>query len=99
MVKSSQMGPKFRKAAGRTNKKVAGSVGLDRPDGDRRIHRIGGGTVDNLRLKPKEATLENPGISVLKVSSPGEASRQIREAFPRAKDLHQAAKIVGSTTE
>jgi hypothetical protein len=39
---------------------------------NRDIHRIGGGAVENLRLKPKEATLEKPGISVLKAASPQE---------------------------
>lgn len=54
------------------------------------IHRIGGGGVDNLRLKP--------GISVLKAPTPGEAARQIREAFPAARALGEAARVVGSTT-
>lgn len=54
--------------------------------------------MENLRLKPKEATLNPPGISVLKAPSPSEAARQIREAFPVAEELHEAAKVVGSTT-
>lgn len=54
--------------------------------------------MENLRLKPKEATLNPPGISVLKALSPGEAARQIREAFPNAEELHEATRIVGSTT-
>ncbi len=62
------------------------------------IHRIGGGNVENLRLKPKEATLNPPGISVLKAPSPADAARQIREAFPNAEELHEAARVVGSTT-
>lgn len=62
------------------------------------IHRIGGGSVENLRLKPQEATLNPPGISVLKALTPHEAAEQIRAAFPRAVDLHEAAKIVGTTT-
>jgi hypothetical protein len=65
----------------------------------RDIHRIGGGSVDNLRLKPKEAALDEPGISVLKAPTPGDAARQIRQAFPKARALHEAAKTVGSTTE
>jgi hypothetical protein len=63
------------------------------------IHRIGGATVENLRLKPREAALDIPGISVLKCDTPGEAARQIRAAFPKAKGLHEAAKTVGSTSE
>ena len=62
------------------------------------IHRIGGGSVENLRLKPKEATLSPPGISVLKAPSPSEVARQIRKAFPEAEELHEIAKVVGSTT-
>jgi hypothetical protein len=63
------------------------------------IHRIGGGDVANLRLKPTEAQLNPPGISVLKAPSPGDAASQIRQAFPQASALHQAARTVGSTTE
>lgn len=64
----------------------------------RDIHRIGGANVDNLRLKPREAALEIPGISVLRAGSPQEAARQIRAAFPKAWALHEASRVVGSTT-
>jgi hypothetical protein len=47
----------------------------------------------------RESTLAIPGISVLRCPSPGEAARQMRAAFPRAKGLHEAAKTVGLTTE
>jgi len=63
------------------------------------IHRIGGATVENLRLKPAEEQLEPPGISVLKFATPGEAAAAMRAALPRAKGLHEAAKTVGTTTE
>lgn len=63
------------------------------------IHRIGGGTLENLRLKPAEATLEPPGISVLTCSSPKDAADQIRTAFPIASSLHEAAKTIGTTSE
>lgn len=63
------------------------------------IHRIGGGTVENLRLKPAEEKLTPPGISVLKFDTPGEAATAVRAAFPKAQGLHEAAKTVGSTTE
>lgn len=63
------------------------------------IHRIGGGTVDNLRLKPAEMGLDPPGISVLKSPTPGEAASQLRKTFPRAMQLHEDAETVGSTTE
>jgi hypothetical protein len=67
--------------------------------GGRDIHRIGGASVENLRLKPQEAVLDIPGISVLKAASPADAARQMRATFPRAKPLHEAAKTVGSTSE
>lgn len=63
------------------------------------IHRIGGASVENLRLKPREAALDVPGISVLKAATPDEVARQMRAAFPKAKALHEATKTVGSTTE
>src|SRR5437867_1054197 len=62
------------------------------------MHRIGGSSVENLRLKPREATLNSPGISLLHAPSPQEAARQIREAFPAADELHAAAQVIGSTT-
>ncbi len=55
--------------------------------------------MENLRLKPAEAALNPPGISVLKAPTPGDAAAQVRAAFPTAKGLHQSAKTVGSTTE
>jgi hypothetical protein len=63
------------------------------------IHRIGGGTVENLRLKPAEAALDLPGISVLKNPTPADAAAQMRATFPKATNLHEAAKTVGSTSE
>ena len=54
--------------------------------------------MENLRLKPREATLDPPGISLLQALSPGEAARQMREAFPAANALHAAAQVVASTT-
>jgi hypothetical protein len=62
------------------------------------IHRIGGGSAENLRLRPQEERLNPPGISVLKAPTPAEAAHQIRAAFPQATDLHEAAKVVGSTS-
>jgi hypothetical protein len=55
--------------------------------------------VENLRLKPAEAALHPPGISVLKAPTPGEAAAQVRAAFPKAVGLQQAAGTVGSSTE
>ena len=63
------------------------------------VHRIGGGTVANLRLKPREAALAVPGISVLRCDTPQEAADQMRAAFPHATALHVAARTVGSTSD
>lgn len=62
------------------------------------IHRIGDSSIENLRLKAKETQLNPPGISVLRASSPAEAVRQIREAFPNAEELHEVAQVVSSTS-
>jgi hypothetical protein len=63
------------------------------------IHRIGGGTVENLRLKPREAALDVPGISVIKAPTPDDAAREIRMGFPRARGLHEQAGTIGTTSE
>lgn len=42
--------------------------------------------------------LHPPGISLLRATSPGEAARQIRAAFPLADALHEVAQVIGSTT-
>jgi hypothetical protein len=65
------------------------------------VHRIGGGVVDNLRLKPKEEMLTPPGISVLLGGSPAEAAEQMREAFPDPRKfarLHEQSATVGSAS-
>ena len=67
--------------------------------GSGELHRIGGSGVENLRLNPREATLNPPGISLLQCASPRDAARQIQESFPTAeKLLEAAAQAVGSTT-
>src|SRR3954451_6342256 len=63
----------------------------------RDIHRIGGGQVENLRLKPLEAGLDPPGISVLRAPSPVNAAIQIRNTFPGARELHEASRVIGSS--
>lgn len=68
-------------------------------DGNRDIHRIGGASVENLRLKPREATLNPPGISVIRAPTPGAAAQEIRTGLPKAKNLHEQAKTIGSTSE
>lgn len=62
------------------------------------IHRIGGASIENLRLKPNEAKFNPPGISVLKSPTPGEAAAEMRAAYPNATRLHEAAKTVGTST-
>lgn len=64
----------------------------------RDMHRIGGSSVENLRLKPREAMLSPPGISLLQAPPPEDAAHQMREAFPAAEGLHEAAQVISSTT-
>ncbi|HEY5864192.1 MAG TPA: hypothetical protein VI542_01355 [Candidatus Tectomicrobia bacterium] len=54
--------------------------------------------MENLRLKPREVTLNPPGISLLRAPSPEDAARQLREVFPAADALHNAAQVIASTT-
>jgi hypothetical protein len=63
------------------------------------IHRIGGASVGNLRLKSREAALDVPGISVIKAPTPDAAAQEIRTGLPKAKALHEQAKTIGSATE
>jgi hypothetical protein len=62
------------------------------------VHRIGGASIENLRLKAKEAKLRPPGISVLKAPTPDEAAAEMRAAYPDATGLNEAAKTVGTST-
>jgi hypothetical protein len=64
--------------------------------GSEDFHRIGGASVENLRLKPREATLEPPGISVIKAPTPDAAVQEVRTGLPRARNLHEQSKVVGS---
>lgn len=64
----------------------------------RNIHRIGGASIENLRLKAKEATLNPPGISVIQAPTPGAAREELRRGLPRAKKLLDQAKTIGSAT-
>jgi hypothetical protein len=65
------------------------------PD-DMVIHRVGGGSVPNLGLKPVEASLAPPGISVLRGGSAAEAAEAMRREFPRKAP--RGATTVGTTT-
>jgi RHS repeat-associated protein len=62
------------------------------------VNRIGGGSAENLALKPREATLNPPGISVLQGGTPQEAAATMRQAFPNATGIQQQASTVGSAT-
>ena len=62
------------------------------------VYRIGGASVENLRLKPREAKLNPPGISVLKARTAGGAAAEMRAAYPDATGLQEAAKTVGTST-
>ena len=42
------------------------------------LHRIGGASLDNLRLKPRDAALAPPGISVILAPGPADAVREMR---------------------
>ncbi len=64
-------------------------------------HRIGGGALANLHLKPREQTLTPPGFSVLLGGTPAQAGEQMRQAFPDPKKyarIHKASETVGSAT-
>jgi hypothetical protein len=67
--------------------------------GNRDIHRIGGASIENLRLKPREAKLNPPGISVIKAPIPGAAAQEMRTGLPKAKNLHEQAKTIGPASE
>ncbi len=62
------------------------------------VHRIGGGAVENLRLKPKEEAMSPAGISVLLAGSAELAREQVRRAFPHATRLLETARTVGTAT-
>src|SRR5689334_17364417 len=68
------------------------------PTPETAVHRIGGGFIENLRLKPKEMSLAPPGVSVLLGGTAQESAQQYRKAYPRSTVLLEAAKTVGSST-
>ncbi len=61
-----------------------------------KVHRIGGASVENLRLKPREATLPTPGISVISAATPFDAAEEMRTGLPWAKQLHRLCETVAS---
>lgn len=62
------------------------------------VHRVGGGSVANLRLSPLDAKQTPPGISVLLGGTPQEAAAQMRRAFPGSRKWRETAHLVGTTT-
>jgi hypothetical protein len=65
------------------------------PD-DTLVHRVGGGSVTNLLPKPREATLNPPGISMLLGGTAREAAEAMRRQFPRKAP--RGRTTVGITT-
>ncbi len=65
-------------------------------DSDGFVHRIGGGDEKNLGLKPHEAKLDPPGISVLIGGTPAEAAAAFRRVFGPKSSLGKAASTVGT---
>jgi len=62
------------------------------------VHRVSGGSVENLRLSPLDQKLTPPGISVLLGGTPQEAATQMRQAFPSSRKWRETAHTVGTTT-
>jgi hypothetical protein len=58
------------------------------------VHRIGGSA--NLAIKPHEAVLDPPGISVLIGGTPEEAAAEMRRVFGRRSTLGRQASVVGT---
>jgi hypothetical protein len=59
------------------------------------IHRVGGGDASNLGLKPPEARLDPPGISVLIGGTPAETAAAFRRVFGPKSSLGRFAGTVG----
>jgi hypothetical protein len=65
------------------------------------VHRIGGKEIANLRLKPREQTLQPPGISLLVGGTAAEAAEQMRQAFPdpvKFARIRELCRVVASAT-
>src|SRR6266481_1712824 len=59
-------------------------------------HRVGGGDEKNLVLRPPEAKLEPPGISVLIGGTPAQTAADFRRVFGTKSILGQAVGTVGT---
>lgn len=62
------------------------------------VHRVGGGSMANLRLSSLDEKQTPPGVSVLLGGTPQEAAVQMRRAFPLSRKWREAAHTVGTTT-
>jgi hypothetical protein len=62
------------------------------------IHRVGGGSVANLRPSALDQQEEPPGISVLCGGTLQEAAAQMRRAFPKSRKWQQGSQTVGTAT-
>ncbi len=60
------------------------------------VHRVGGGDAANLALKPAEAKLNPPGISVLIGGTPADTAAAFRRVFGAKSSLGKAARTVGT---
>jgi hypothetical protein len=60
------------------------------------VPRVGGGDEKNLGLKPHEAKLDPPGISVLIGGTPAETAAAFRRVFGPKSSLGRAANTVGT---
>jgi hypothetical protein len=65
-------------------------------DSEGHVHRVGGGDANNLGLKPHEAKLDPPCISVLIGGTPAEAAVAFRRVFGPKSSLGRAASTVGT---
>jgi hypothetical protein len=61
------------------------------------VYRIGGGAASNLVLKPAEAKLDPPGISVLIGGTPQQAAADFRRVFGPKSRLGRLAGMVGES--
>jgi hypothetical protein len=62
------------------------------------VHRVGGGSVENLRLSPLDREENPPGVSVLLGGTSQAAAAQMRRAFPGSRKWRRSAHTVGSST-
>lgn len=61
-------------------------------------HRVGGGKVENLFLRPLEEKLIPPGFSVLLGGTPAQAAVDMRRVFGPTSKMSQRASAVGTAT-